>query len=55
LSGRRETISLLANKVPALSNKWFSDKGICIMVLEMGDWLAAGDGLGVMVGAVWTM
>jgi hypothetical protein len=32
---------LLANKVPARSSKWFSDKGICIMVLQMGGW--AGD------------
>jgi hypothetical protein len=52
LSGRRETISLLANKVPALSSKWLSDRGICIMVLEMGGWLVAGDGFVVMVGAV---
>jgi hypothetical protein len=32
---------LLPNKVPARSSKWFSDKGICIMVLQMWDW--AGD------------
>jgi hypothetical protein len=50
LSGRRETISLLANKVPARSSKWFSDKGICIMVLQMGDWAADAEEGVVMKG-----
>jgi hypothetical protein len=43
---------LLAKKVPALSNKWLSDRGICIMVLLMGGWVAAGNESVVMVGAV---
>jgi hypothetical protein len=50
LSGRRETISLLANKVPARSSKWFSDRGICIMVLQMGGWAGDAEEAVVMKG-----
>jgi hypothetical protein len=41
---------LLANKVPALSSRWLSDRDICIMVLQMGDWAGDSEEAVVMKG-----